>query len=79
MATVTVELRNGPNSSRPFRLFHSRRDGHTCLECVIHGRQSATLSQSDAEARHGKEPCPQCVANIAATGDRSRVTAGHSQ
>jgi hypothetical protein len=69
MATTS---QRGPNPARPYRLFHSRRDGKTCLECVIHGQQSATLSQADAEARHGKENCPQCLANIAKTGDRSK-------
>lgn len=70
---VSATPKRGPNPARPFRLFHSRRDGKTCLECVIHGQQSATLSQADAEARHGKEDCPQCLVNIAKTGDRSKA------
>jgi hypothetical protein len=58
---------------RPFTLFHSRLNGKAFLECVIHGAQTGTLSQADAEARHSKEQCPCCVANIAATGDRSKA------
>lgn len=60
-----------PRHLRPFTLFHSRRDGKNCMECVIHGVQTGTISQAEAEERHtAHEQCPQCVANIAKHGNR---------
>jgi ribosomal protein S27AE len=41
------------------------------MECVIHGVQTGTISQAEAEERHtAHEQCPQCVANIAKHGNR---------